>query len=197
LSKKLEDLTTAVFIDGRNLYSALKVLGGQNINYKLLREKFQKETQLVRMYYFTPVDESEEFQIVRPLLDWLDYNGYTVIAKPMKTYGEGEDRRVKGDTKLELAVTTSQLLRSGAVKQMVFFTGDGDYAVLLNDLKSMGVRVVVVSTIDTNPPFVADQLRRTADGFIELTELLKEIGMKEFPKVKTARRRLDNPKKDT
>jgi len=149
------------------------------------------------MYYFTPVDESEEFQIVRPLLDWLDYNGYTVIAKPMKTYGEGEDRRVKGDTKLELAVTTSKLLRSGAVKQMVFFTGDGDYAVLLNDLKSMGVRVVVVSTIDTNPPFVADQLRRTADGFIELTELLKEIGMKEFPKVKTARRRLDNPKKDT
>jgi uncharacterized LabA/DUF88 family protein len=62
------------------------------------------------------------------------------------------------------------------VDHVVLFSGDGDFRPLVESLQRQGVRVSVVSTIRSQPPMIADELRRQADNFIELDELREVIG---------------------
>lgn len=163
----------ALFIDGVNLYAATRTLGF-DIDYKRLLTEFRSRGTLVRAFYYTVVIEDQEFSSLRPLLDWLDYNGFTVVTKPAKEFDDGEGRRrFKHNMGIELAVNAMELAQQ--IDEMVLFSGDGDFRALVQAMQRQGVHVTVVSTTASQPPSIADELRRQADAFIDLMELLPKI----------------------
>lgn len=164
----------ALFIDGANLYATAKALGF-DIDYKRLLHEFQSRGNLLRAFYYTAVIEDQEYSSIRPLIDWLDYNGYTVVTKATKEFVDQTGRRkVKGNMDIELAVDAMEL--AGHIDQMVLFSGDGDFRSLVEAVQRRGVRVIVVSTMASQPPMVADELRRQADEFIDIIHLQARIG---------------------
>ncbi len=164
----------ALFIDGANLYATTKTLGF-DIDYRLLLKEYQGKGLLVRAFYYTALVEDQEYSSIRPLIDWLDYNGYRVVTKPTKEFTDSAGRRkVKGNMDIELAIDALEL--APYIDHMVLFSGDGDFRSLVEALQRRGVRVSVVSTVATQPPMIADELRRQADEFIDLTQLINRIG---------------------
>ncbi|MGX4803328.1 LabA-like NYN domain-containing protein [Bradyrhizobium guangdongense] len=163
----------ALFIDGRNLYATAKALGF-DIDYKRLLSEFQGRGTLLRAFYYTAV-EDQEYSSIRPLIDWLDYNGYTVVTKATKEFIDFSGRRkVKGNMDIELTVNAMEIAEH--IDQMVLFSGDGDFRSLVEAVQRRGVRVTVVSTIASQPPMIADELRRQADVFTDLIELQSRFG---------------------
>jgi uncharacterized LabA/DUF88 family protein len=163
----------ALFIDGANLYSAARSLGFE-IDYRRLLESFRKESHLVRAFYYTALVEDQEYSPLRPLIDWLDYNGFTMVTKPAKEYTDAMGRRkVKGNMDIELAIDVMEM--APHIDHVVLFSGDGDFRRLVEAVQRKGVRVSVVSSTKTQPPMVADELRRQADTFIELQDLMPKI----------------------
>ena len=168
------DERLALFIDGANLYAATRALGF-DIDYKLLRAEFMRRGKLVRAFYYTALVDSEEYSPIRPLIDWLDYNGFMLVTKPAKEFTDSSGRRkVKGNMDIELACDAMEMAEH--VEHIVLFSGDGDFRSLVAALQRRGVRVSIVSTIRSQPPMIADDLRRQADNFIELEELKDVIG---------------------
>ena len=164
----------ALFIDGANLYASAKSLGF-NIDYKRLLKEFQAKGRLIRAFYYTALVEDQEYSSIRPLVDWLDYNGYAVVTKPTKEFVDSTGRRkVKGNMDIELAVAAMEM--ADHIDHMVLFSGDGDFRSLVEAVQRKGVRVSVVSTVATQPAMVADELRRQADEFVDLTTLAPRIG---------------------
>ena len=168
------DERLALFIDGSNLYAAAKALGF-DIDYKLLRQEFMRRGKLLRAFYYTALLETEDYSPIRPLVDWLQYNGFTMVTKPAKEFIDSQGRRkIKGNMDIELTVNAMEL--APRMDHAVLFSGDGDYKSLVESLQRQGVRVSIVSTIRSQPPMIADELRRQADNFIELEELKEVIG---------------------
>src|SRR3954467_4548197 len=164
----------ALFIDGANLYATAKALGF-DIDYQRLLREFQGRGYLMRAFYYRAVIEDQESSSIRPWIDWPDYNGYSVVTKATKEFVDQTGRRkVKGNMDIELAVDAMAL--AGHMDQMVLFSGDGDFRSLVEAVQRHGVRVTVVSTISTQPPMVADELRRQADQFVDIVELQAKIG---------------------
>jgi uncharacterized LabA/DUF88 family protein len=164
----------ALLIDGANLYATAKTLGF-DIDYKRLLQEFENRGTLLRAFYYTAIIEDEEFSSIRPLVDWLDYNGYTVVTKATKEFIDASGRRkVKGNMDIELAVDAMELAEH--IDEMVLFSGDGDFRSLVEAVQRRGVRVTVVSSMASKPPMVADELRRQADVFIDLVELRFKLG---------------------
>jgi uncharacterized LabA/DUF88 family protein len=164
----------ALFIDGSNLYAAAKALGF-DIDYKLLRAEFMRRGKLVRAFYYTALLENDEYSPIRPLVDWLNYNGFTMRTKPAKEYTDSLGRRkVKGNMDVELCVDAMEL--AAHVDHIVLFSGDGDFKPLVEALQRKGVRVSVCSTIRSQPPMISDELRRQADNFIDLEDLREVVG---------------------
>lgn len=167
------DEKTALFIDGANLYAAARTLGF-DIDYKRLLEQFSTKCRLIRAYYYTALVEDQEYSPIRPLVDWLDYNGYTMVTKPTKEYTDNSGRRkIKGNMDMELAIDVMEL--SSHLDHIVIFSGDGDFRCLVEAVQKKGARVTVVSTVRSQPPMIADELRRQADHFIELEDLKQEV----------------------
>ena len=164
----------ALFIDGANLYATAKSLGF-DIDYKRLIKEFSTRGRLVRAYYYTALVEDQEYSSIRPLIDWLDYNGFAVVTKPAKEFVDSMGRRkIKGNMDIELAVDAMEM--ADHLDQIVLFSGDGDFRSLVVALQRKGCRVSVVSTIATQPPMVADELRRQADEFVDLAQMAARIG---------------------
>src|SRR6202521_5952240 len=164
----------ALFIDGANLYATAKTLGF-DIDYKRLLKEFQSRGTLLRAFYYTAVIEDQEYTSIRPLIDWLDYKGYSVVTQATKEFIDaGGRRKVKGNMDIELAVDAMALAEH--IDQMVLFSGDGGFRSLVEAVQRRGVRVTVVSTISSQPPMLADELRRQADVFTDLLELKSKIG---------------------
>ncbi len=160
---------TAVFIDGPNLYATTKALGF-DIDYKRLLADLRGTGNLLRVSYYTAMVEDAEYSSIRPLIDWLDYNGYRVVKKPSREFVDSQGvRRIKGNMDVEMAVDAMEL--AGHVDKIVLFTGDGDFRRLVESLQRQGVHVTVVSTIQTKPAMISDELRRQADEFVDLLSL--------------------------
>jgi uncharacterized LabA/DUF88 family protein len=163
-----------LFIDGPNLYATSKALEF-DIDYKRLLEFFRGKARLIRALYYTALIEDQEFSSIRPLVDWLDYNGYTMVTKPTKEFTDAQGRRkIKGNMDIELAVDA--LSMANGLDHIVLFSGDGDFRSLVEALQEAGKRVSVVSSLVTQPPMVADALRRQADQFVDLADLEMLIG---------------------
>ena len=164
----------ALFIDGANLYATAKSLGF-DIDYKRLLKEFQTRGKLIRAFYYTALVEDQEYSSIRPLIDWLDYNGFAVVTKPTKEFVDAMGRRkVKGNMDIELAVDAMEM--ADHLDHMVLFSGDGDFRSLVEAVQRKGVRVSVVSTNSTQPAMIADELRRQADEFIDLIHLAASVG---------------------
>jgi uncharacterized LabA/DUF88 family protein len=168
------DERIALFIDGANLYSAAKGLAF-DIDYRKLLEEFRKRGRFIRASYYTALLEDQDFSPIRPLVDWLDYNGYSVVTKPAKEFTDANGRRrLKGDMDVEIAI---DLLEAAAFTDHAFlFSGDGDFVPAVAAAKRAGMRVTVVSTIKSTPPMAADEIRRAADNFLDLADLVALFG---------------------
>jgi len=161
----------ALFIDGLNLNLTLRTLGF-DIDFRRLLNEFESRGELVRAFYYTTIIEDQN-STVRPLVDWLNYNGYTVVTKPMKESVDASGRRrIKGKISVELAVDAMEF--ADQFDEMVLFSGDGEYRRLVEAVQRRGVRVTVVSTISSQP-MIANELRRQADAFTDLLALKPHI----------------------
>ena len=158
-----------LFIDGANLHATAKALD-IDIDYKRLLGFFGAKGRLIRALYYTAIAEGQEFCPIRPLVDWLEYNGYTLITKPTKEFTDPRGRgTIKGSLDVELAVDA--LSMAGGLDHIVLFSGHGHFRSLVAALQQRGKRVSVVSTLQTQSPMVADELRRQADQFVDLADL--------------------------
>jgi uncharacterized LabA/DUF88 family protein len=164
----------ALFIDGANLYATTKSLGF-DIDYRRLLRYYRERGNLIRAFYYTALIEDQEYSSIRPLVDWLDYNGYRVRTKPAKEFTDSLGRRkIKGNMDIELTVDAMEL--APYLDHAVLFSGDGDFRPLVESLQRRGLKVSVVSTIQTQPAMVADELRRQADEFVDLAKMISAIG---------------------
>ena len=164
----------ALFIDGANLYATARTLDFE-IDYRRLLRDFKQKSYLLRAYYYTALADDQEYSSIRPLIDWLDYNGYRVVTKPTKEFTDAQGRRkVKGNMDIELAVDMFEAAEH--VDHLVLFSGDGDFRSLVQAIQRKGRKVSVVSTLSVQPPMISDDLRRQADNFIDLNTLRGSIG---------------------
>jgi uncharacterized LabA/DUF88 family protein len=164
----------ALFIDGANLYATSKALGF-DIDYRKMLGHFSKKGYLLRAYYYTALIEDQEYSSIRPLIDWLDYNGFKVVTKAAREFTDSMGRRkIKGNMDIELVIDALQL--SDTVDHFVLFSGDGDFKSLVDALQRKGRKVSVISTVSSQPPMISDELRRAADHFIDLVSLKNDIG---------------------
>jgi len=170
----------ALFIDGANLYAAARALGF-DIDYKRLLALFSKQANMVRAFYYTALVDDQEYSPIRPLVDWLDYNGYTMVTKPTKEFTDASGRRkIKGNMDLELATDVLEI--ADRLDHIVIFSGDGDFRCVVEAVQRKGVRVSVVSTVKSSPPMVADELRRQSDHFVELQDIADQIARIHTPR---------------
>lgn len=184
------DEKIALFIDGANLYAAARSLGF-DIDYKRLLDRFREKGHLVRAYYYTVLIEDQEYSPIRPLVDWLDYNGFTLVTKPAKEYTDPSGRRrIRNSTDIELAV--DMLAMAGRIDHAILFSGDGGFRRLVEAVQQHGVRVTVVSTLRSSPPMAADELRRQADHFLDLKDLISEVERVRSPARRTEPSRGNN-----
>ena len=165
---------TVLFIDGSNFYAAARALN-MDVDYARMRAYFAQDTNLLRACYYTALPEDQEYSPLRPLIDWLDYNGYSVISKLTREFTDPDTgkRRVKGNMDMEIALDMLRL--APHIDHAILFSGDGDFCRLLEDVQGTGVRVTVVSTTRTSPPMAADSLRRMADNFVEMESIREHI----------------------
>jgi uncharacterized LabA/DUF88 family protein len=163
----------AIMIDGNSIHYALRALNA-DLDYRKLREMFGTERNLVRAAYYALTSSEEEFR-GRPLLDWLDYNGYTVREKMVwkKNHSNGH-RSPKGSVSLEMAVDALEM--APLLDHLILFSGDGDLAAMVEAVQRKGVQVTAVSTLTTRPSMIANELRRQVDRFIDLSELIPHVG---------------------
>ncbi|MBL8530702.1 MAG: NYN domain-containing protein [Hyphomonadaceae bacterium] len=168
------DERIALFIDGANLYSVTRALGF-DMDYRKLLEEFKQRGRLIRAYYYTALVEDHDFSPIRPLVDWLDYNGYRLVTKPAKEYTDAAGRRrYKGDMDVEITV---DLLQAAKFADHAFlFSGDGDFVAAVEAAQRQGLKVSVISSVKSNPPSASDELRRAADHFLDLADLASLIG---------------------
>lgn len=164
----------ALFIDGVKFHATAKTLGFE-IDYKKLLDEFSERGRLLRAFYYTTVMDELDYCTVRPLVDWLDYNGFTVVTKPIKEFlDDAGRRRAKANMDIDLAVGAMDI--ADHVDEIVLFSGDGSFRPLVAALQRRGVRVTIVSTVACEPPILADELRRQADEFIDLADLQAKLG---------------------
>lgn len=167
------DEKVAIFIDGSNLYAAARALNF-DIDYKVLLQCFAAHGRIVRAFYYTALIEDQEYSPIRPLVDWLDYNGYTMVTKPTKEFTDAQGRKkIKGNMDIELAIDMMEM--ADKVDHIILFSGDGDFRRLIEAVQRKGARVTVVSTIKSSPSMVSDDLRRQADHFLDLNDLAPHI----------------------
>jgi uncharacterized LabA/DUF88 family protein len=162
-----------LFVDGANLYYATRALGFE-VDFAAMLRFFGGSTYLVRACYYTALIETEDYSPLRPLTDWLAYNGWRVVTKPAKEQADPSGRRrIKGNMDIELAVDMMEL--APHLDHAVLVSGDGDFRRVVEAVQRQGVKVTVVSTMESQPPMIADELRRQADGFLELADIGPEI----------------------
>ncbi|MBC6405024.1 MAG: NYN domain-containing protein [Rhodospirillales bacterium] len=180
-----------IFIDGANLYSTAKALEF-DIDYKRLLESFAEQARLIRAFYYTALPEDQEYSPIRPLVDWLDYNGFTLVTKPLKEFTDPLGRRkIKGNMDIELAIDMMEM--APWLDHIVLLSGDGDFRRLVEAVQRKGIRVTVISTISTQPSMIADELRRQADNFVDLKDMHHMIARNPMPEGAPRRTRVLPP----
>lgn len=165
---------TSIFIDGSNLYATIKALGLSAIDYKKILTAF--DGTIFKALYFTALPPKEEQSSLRPMVDYLEYNGWSVIQKEWKQFTDPVTKQVKTKGNMDVEMTTMALELAQYNSDTVLFTGDGDFRFLVETLqRRYGHKVTVVSTLHTRPAMIADDLRRQADEFIDIVDLHPKI----------------------
>ncbi|MFT8542797.1 NYN domain-containing protein, partial [Acetobacter sp.] len=164
-----KDEKTCLFIDGSSLYSTSRSLGF-DVDYKKLLEFFAAKTHIIRAYYYAAILDTEDYSPLKPLTDWLSYNGYFLVTKPAREFTDSTGkRRVKGNMDIEIAVDMMEM--APHIDHAILFSGDSDFRRVVEAVQRQGTRVSVASSMRSSPPLIGDDLRRQADQFLELASL--------------------------
>lgn len=168
------DDRTVVLIDSASLHATSRELQ-VSIDYKKLRNFFVRETRLIKIYYFATlrIEEASSHCTMQPLIDWLDYNGYTTVTRTYKDYAGDSTRKRTKHVCVDMAVTAMALLDK--VDHFILFAGDGDLVSLVEMLSSHGKKVSIFSSMRSNPPIVADELRRCSDAVVDIGNYVSEF----------------------
>lgn len=171
----------ALLIDGIHVHGVKRDLEF-DIDYKKLMTEFARRGRLARASYFTTIlEDTKEYCPMRPLIDWLGFNGFALRTKPARVfYDESGNKRVKRSMLVEIAMEAMEL--ADHVDHIVIFSGDGDLRAAVEAVQRKGVRVSICSSINSGSQTVSDDLRRQADNFIEMKDLQKAIQRDEKPK---------------
>lgn len=164
----------ALFIDGPNFHTATKALGWP-VDYIVMQQHFAKWGQLLRSIYYTAIRETTDYNAVKPLTDFLVYNRYTVVSKPVKEMTDYSTGALTLKGNMDVEITIDMIKLAPHLDHLVLFSGDGDFSALVEELQGLGKRVSVVATLKAIPNITSDQLRRQADNFIELDDLRSAI----------------------
>lgn len=170
-----KDERLAIFIDGASLFSTSRSLDF-DIDYKALRDEFLRRGKLIRAFYYTTLIEGADYSPSRPLVDWLDYNGFSVRSKMVREHVDSNTGRKKVKTSINVDLVVDALSLAPHMDHAVLFTGDGEITPLVEALQRKGCRVSVASSAMSNPPIVSDELRRQVDNFIEIDDLRDVVG---------------------
>ncbi|OUJ07746.1 NYN domain-containing protein [Acetobacter malorum] len=180
---------TCLFIDGSSLYSTSRGLGF-DVDYKKLLDFFTSKTHIIRAYYYAAILDTEDYSPLKPLTDWLSYNGYFLVTKPAREFTDSTGkRRVKGNMEIEIAVDMMEM--APHIDHAILFTGDSDFRRVVEAVQRQGTRVSVVSSMRSSPPLIGDDLRRQADNFMELATIANNFTRRQ--QAETQRPRVGNP----
>lgn len=163
-----------LFIDGYSLYQTVRAMD-LRIDYKALRDLFASKGRLNRVQYFATVNDHDpdEFNPQRKTFDWLQYNGFDVQTIQTRSF-TGSDGEIQYRGNASVLMTCYALKHAEHLDHVVILTGNADFAPLITALQERGTRVTMVSTIK-NGSLCSDQLRRSADDFIDLEDLRQQI----------------------
>ena len=151
-----------------------------DLDFRKMLDGFRQQSNLIRAYYYTAVIEGEEFSSIRPLVDWLGYNGFSVVTTPVKRFTDAQGHtKTKGNMDIEIAVDMLEM--APHMDHAILFSGDGDFRRVVQAVQAKGVRVTVVSTMKSQPPMIADELRRQADAYVDLADRLDDWGRPKTP----------------
>ncbi|GAJ30636.1 LabA-like NYN domain-containing protein [Acidomonas methanolica] len=168
-----KDERTVVFIDGSSLYFAAKALGF-DVDYRSLLEYFRERCRLLRACYYAALPETEDYSPLKPLTDWLAYNGYMLVTKTAREFTDYSGRRrIKGNMDVELTVDLLELAER--IDHAVIFSGDADLRRAVEAVQRRGVRVTAISSLRASPPMIGDELRRQVDRFVELGDVARHF----------------------
>lgn len=172
--------STCIFIDGSNLYATMKALGLPPVDYRKILHYF--EGTVHKALYFTALPPKEEQSSLRPMIDYLEFNGWTVIQKVTKSFTDPVTKEVKVKGNMDVELTTMVLELAPYCTDVILFTGDGDFRFLVETVqRRWGIKVTVVSSIETRPSMIADELRRQADTFIDFVDMFPKIKQDKVP----------------
>ena len=159
---------TVLFIDGDDTYAVLKSLHLE-LDFKSLRTYFLQRARLLRATYYAVVPENDAYCTQMPLLDWLEYNGYSVVKRAWQVE-QATGRKKVPNIYVDIAVDAINLAH--AYDRAVFLSGDASLISVVRALKGAGKCTTVISSLSqTTPNVVSDLLRREADEFIDLLSL--------------------------
>lgn len=131
-----------VFIDVANIFYAQKTLRWR-ISYQKLYQLFKNECNLVNCYAYTAIDPSKQNQL--RFINLLNKVGYIVRTKPIKAIRiSNKVYERKGNLDIELCLDVWNL--KNKFKTMILLSGDSDFAPLIERVKKLGKRVIVIST---------------------------------------------------
>ncbi len=164
-----EGQRVCVLIDGPSFFATHRALGF-DVDFRKLLGHFEENAELHRAIYFTAVSEGDDYTPVKPLVDWLSYNGFRLVSKPLREFTEASGRRrTKGALTVEIAV--EMLENSAFAEHLLLFSGDGELAYAVEAVQRRGCRVTVVSSVKPEAMTVSDDLRRVADRFVDLADV--------------------------
>jgi len=171
MTTKLEKC--ALFIDGANLYASQRAVD-KEVDFKSLLAYYNQDYNVLRAYYYTALTTGPEHNRIHQLVDWLDYNGYTLVTKnAKKLVGDNGNARWKGNMDIELAVDMLRI--APHIDHAILFSGDGDFRCLVEAVQTMGVRVHVISNVEGKKQMASDELRRQADVYQNLDDMPSNI----------------------
>ena len=153
----------AIFIDGSNLFYAALQLGVE-IDYSKLLYRLTAGARLLRAFFYTGVDRTNEKQ--QGFLLWMRRNGYRVVAKDLVQLPDGSK---KANLDVEIAVDLMALV--GSYDTAVLVSGDGDLAYAVDAVSYRGARVEVVSLRS----MTSDSLINVADRYIDLEQIRDDV----------------------
>lgn len=152
-----------LFIDGISLQHAANVLQ-MKLDFKRLLQLFQQRGHLVGANYYSVIPPQPAADTAKPLLDWLSYNGFNVLARSSPHAGDAENI-----LSLAVDISVDAMQRAAHLDHVVLISACRELQSLICALKTMGRRVSVVSTMRGHS--TPDELRRHADIFLDLEEL--------------------------
>lgn len=161
----------AIFIDGSNLFYAALQLGIE-IDYTKLLCRLTEGSRLLRAFFYTGVDRTNEKQ--QGFLLWMRRNGYRVIAKDLVQLPDGSK---KANLDVEIAVDLMALV--GFYDTAIIVSGDGDLAYAADSVSYRGARIEVVSLRS----MTSDSLINVADRYIDLDQIKEDIQKTRKPNI--------------